>query len=199
MARHKETERKAVQGSTRRRLLDSAVAAFARDGYDGANINDISTAAGFARGTIYNYFPSKQALVLAVLADTGGRHAAYIRDAVLDETDPGQRLSRFFEAGFAVVRASPAESQVMLNALYGPDEAQKKVLYEAYLPLFHLVGQEIVHAGMQTGQFRTVDPQVTANLLMIMYLGTGSRAGESGQTWLTPQAVADFALHALRA
>ena len=38
-------------------LVDTATAEFAREGYNGANINRISLAAGFAKGTIYNYFP----------------------------------------------------------------------------------------------------------------------------------------------
>ena len=50
MPRHKDAERDAVMSETRRLLLDAATAEFAQEGYNGANINRISRAAGFAKG-----------------------------------------------------------------------------------------------------------------------------------------------------
>jgi AcrR family transcriptional regulator len=58
MPRFKEEDRNQLKGETRRALLEAAALEFAREGYNGANINRISTAAGYAKGTIYNYFES---------------------------------------------------------------------------------------------------------------------------------------------
>jgi len=58
-----------TRSRTRRRLLEVAAEHFARDGLDGANINAISTAAGYAKGTVYNHFPSKEAPFAAVVAE----------------------------------------------------------------------------------------------------------------------------------
>jgi AcrR family transcriptional regulator len=44
------------------RLLRAALSIFARDGIDGASIADIADAAGVAKGSIYVYFDSKEAL-----------------------------------------------------------------------------------------------------------------------------------------
>lgn len=52
----------------RRRLLEAAAAEFAAKGFDGARVDDISLAAGLAKGTIYNYFDSKQQVFRAVVA-----------------------------------------------------------------------------------------------------------------------------------
>jgi AcrR family transcriptional regulator len=54
----------------RLKLQSTAAEEFALSGYDGANINTISIHAGFAKGTIYNYFPSKRALLLALIDTT---------------------------------------------------------------------------------------------------------------------------------
>ena len=54
MARHKTSERDQVLSDTRRMLLSAAATNVSRAGYAGANINHISEAAGFAKGTIYN-------------------------------------------------------------------------------------------------------------------------------------------------
>jgi AcrR family transcriptional regulator len=55
--------------ATREKLLAAAAQEFGRVGLERANINAISLAAGFAKGTIYNYFTSKEELFLAVVEE----------------------------------------------------------------------------------------------------------------------------------
>ena len=45
-----------------RQLLQAALRIFARDGIDGASVADIAEAAGVAKGSVYLYFDSKEAL-----------------------------------------------------------------------------------------------------------------------------------------
>jgi AcrR family transcriptional regulator len=55
--------------ATRARLLAAAADEFGRVGLARANVDAISLAAGYAKGTIYNYFPSKEELFLAVVEE----------------------------------------------------------------------------------------------------------------------------------
>jgi len=52
---------------TRQKLVEAASREFAEVGYARANISTISEKAGFAKGTVYNYFRSKYNLLLAVV------------------------------------------------------------------------------------------------------------------------------------
>ncbi len=52
----------------RRQILPAAAALFARRGYHRARLQEIADEAGVAAGTIYNYFESKEDLLLALLA-----------------------------------------------------------------------------------------------------------------------------------
>jgi|SRR5215813_2302637 len=65
-----------VKETTRARLLAAAAAEFARAGFERANVDGISLAAGYAKGTIYNYFPSKEELFLAVVEEASAQAAA---------------------------------------------------------------------------------------------------------------------------
>ena len=78
MPRYKETERQEMRGQTRQMLLQAATAEFARQGYAQANINRISQSAGFAKGTVYNYFVSKRALMLALINEIARAHLDYV-------------------------------------------------------------------------------------------------------------------------
>jgi AcrR family transcriptional regulator len=49
------------------RILDAATRVLAERGYDGASTNRIAAAAGLSNGSLYQYFPNKDAIVVAVL------------------------------------------------------------------------------------------------------------------------------------
>ncbi len=198
MARIPKTERDEILQATRQRLLDAAAVEFARKGFAEANINHISEAAGFSKGTVYNYFASKQALMLALIAEAGGAHVRYITEQVRELSDPVQRLARFFEAGFRFVEEYPDQARFLITTLYSPGAELQEAMYQAYRPMFALVAQEIVAPGVEQGLFRPVDPLATANLLMTLYLGTGSHVDQQGRVYMDPRQVADFALNALK-
>jgi AcrR family transcriptional regulator len=52
---------------TRSALVEAAADVFARQGFEGASLEEIAEAAGFTRGAIYSNFGSKEDLLLAVV------------------------------------------------------------------------------------------------------------------------------------
>jgi AcrR family transcriptional regulator len=198
MPRPTEATREEVASETRQRLLDAAAEEFAREGYVGANINRISQAAGFAKGTVYNYFPSKHALMLALIDETAAAHVDFVLRRVEAEPDPVRRLKQFFGAGFAFVERNPARARVIISALYGPDDEFKTQVYEAYKLLLVTIAQDILDAGVAGGDFRPIDRDVVTALLMTVYLGSCSQLGPGGKIWLDPSQVTTFALDGIR-
>lgn len=61
-------------------ILDQCKTAFARKGFDGASMQDLARAAGMSAGNFYRYFPSKDAIIVALvereLRDIEGQFAA---------------------------------------------------------------------------------------------------------------------------
>jgi AcrR family transcriptional regulator len=198
MPRPRRAVRQRVLTETRQRLLDAAAVEFAREGYVGANVNRISQVAGFAKGTIYNYFPSKRALMLALIDEIASAHTDFIVQQVGLEEGPARRLQRFFSAGFAFVEDHPAQAQVMIASVYGPDDEFKQHVYQAYDGLFTLIIEDIVGSGIARGDVRPVDPDLTAALVMAVYLGSCSQLDSDGRIWLDPDQIAAFVLEGLR-
>ena len=58
-----------VREATREKLLEAAVRLFARQGYSATSIRALASEAGVALGLPYHYFPSKEAVLEALLAD----------------------------------------------------------------------------------------------------------------------------------
>jgi AcrR family transcriptional regulator len=75
---------------TRARLVEAARAVFARQGVDATRINDITEEADVGFGSFYNYFESKDAIVVAVV-EQAAQEAAEANDrATLGLDDPAE-------------------------------------------------------------------------------------------------------------
>ena len=183
---------------TRQRLLETAAAEFASNGFTSANINHISTLAGYAKGTIYNYFPSKRSLMLALIDEIGTNHTDFILAQVMSVDDPVERVRQFFRAGFAFVAQHPLQARIAISVVYGHDEEFKRRIYQTYEGLFNLIIQEIVEAGITHGDFKPIDSDATAGMLMSLYLGSCSQLDSEGKIFFDPDQVAAFALEGLR-
>ena len=58
--------------ATRRRILEAARDCFEKAGFEAATTRDIAAAAGIAAGTLFNYFPAKEAIAMALVAEALG-------------------------------------------------------------------------------------------------------------------------------
>jgi len=198
MPRFSKNNREEALNLTRQRLLDAAAVEFAQKGFAQANINQISIAAGYSKGTIYNYFTSKQALMKELIAAAGAAHVAYISEKIRLSENPATRLAMFFESGFAFINEHPTQARFLITTLYSPDLELRAAMFHAYQPMFNLLMQELLEPGITRGLFHSVDLQTTTNLIMTIYLGTGSSVDEHGKVFMDPHQVAEFVLHALQ-
>ncbi|MDP5313463.1 helix-turn-helix domain containing protein [Streptomyces poriferorum] len=77
-------ERKKIQ--TRRRLLAEAARLFGERGFDQVSVAEIAEAADVSKMTVFNYFDSKEDLVLAPMEEHIGDVAQVVRDRVHGES-----------------------------------------------------------------------------------------------------------------
>jgi AcrR family transcriptional regulator len=70
-------------------LLDAAAAAFAQNGYEAATMSEIAARAGAAIGSLYQFFPSKEALAEALLR----RYAEWTEAGLSDLVKRAEGLS----------------------------------------------------------------------------------------------------------
>jgi AcrR family transcriptional regulator len=63
----KRLSREEKKAETRERLLASALVVFAREGFEGASVEEIAEEAGFSTGAVYSAFGGKQELFFAML------------------------------------------------------------------------------------------------------------------------------------
>src|SRR6185312_15687614 len=64
-----EFDRDARKAQTRARLLDAAASVYARQGFNGATLDEVAAEAGFTKGAVYGHFGSKENLLLALMEE----------------------------------------------------------------------------------------------------------------------------------
>jgi AcrR family transcriptional regulator len=83
---------------TRRYLLDAAALVFARDGFQGATLDEVAKTAGFTKGAVYSNFKSKDDLFLALQQDWSERELAVLDQFLADNAhEPDAQLSQVRE------------------------------------------------------------------------------------------------------
>ena len=87
----------------RTHLLDAALRAFARRGYERTTVKDIAAEAQVASGLLYHYFPSKQALLQALFGRSGGM-VMQAFSHVASIADPRERFAELLNVSARVVR-----------------------------------------------------------------------------------------------
>jgi AcrR family transcriptional regulator len=105
----------------RRDILDAAARLFKRDGFAAASIEDIADNAALSAGTVYNYFPSKGDLLLALVALDGqevrAAGAAIVEAPPADPVKAACRLLEVYVDHALVHLDKRLWRQMMANAL----------------------------------------------------------------------------------
>jgi AcrR family transcriptional regulator len=81
------------------RLLACAHEAFTERGVD-ASLEDIARRAGVGIGTLYRHFPTREALLVALLSQRLRELVVYAEE-VLDQQEPGEAVVNWIHAAFA--------------------------------------------------------------------------------------------------
>ena len=84
----------------RQQLLAVACDLFARSGFHQTSMDDIAEAAGVTKPVLYQHFPSKRALYLELLEDTGRRLLDRLGEATARVTSGRARVEEGFRAYF---------------------------------------------------------------------------------------------------
>jgi AcrR family transcriptional regulator len=162
-----------VSDARTQQILTAAASVFARLGFHAARMEDIATAAGLSKGTLYLYFPSKDAVIAALLrtcfdqelddlrallaatgAPAGARLLAFSRRVLADQITLGPLLPVLYEYYAAAAR-----------------QADVRQFFQGYFQAYREMLATLIRQGIDRGEFRAVDPSATAIVLSSLVEG----------------------------
>lgn len=147
------------------RILDAAAHIFGELGYRAATTNDIAATAGISIGSLYQYFPNKDALLVA-LADRHLEQMATMLDPVL--ADAAARRPPLEELAAELIGlVAHLHEHDRLHLLLAHEAPRTPELTERLRLLFDRISDAVAdHLERVTPTM--VDPRLTAALLVAM-------------------------------
>lgn len=149
----------ARQEATRAALLDAARALMAEGGFAAASAAAVAARAGVATGTLYRYFPSREALLLEVFRAVSDAEMSRLEAIAAGPGRPSARL-RAVAHGF-VTRAARGLRQAHA-LLADPLNGSLAEMRLAYRRRHAAVFERLLREAMAAGEIAPLDPHVTA-------------------------------------
>jgi AcrR family transcriptional regulator len=156
-------------------ILAAALRVFQAEGYFRAAMADIAAEAGMATGTLYNFFPSKEALFHTLIEQKAGEFFAYLRGEVDGAEGAVMKIARLVEAECAFYAANRDFLHIYISARTGFEWAAKQDLGAAFRRQYalHLAWvRSILAEGMAEGVLRPMDPAEMAQAFVGMLNAT---------------------------
>lgn len=159
-------------------ILSAALAVFGERGLAASRLEDIAKRAGLSKGTIYLYFPNKEELFREV-----------VRHTVISQLEEGERmvsengenatsatttLTEFMHRYWTFIRSAqfaPIFRLIHAEIHNFPDLA--RFYGEEVVARGHRLISAIIARGVESGEFRDIDPAVAARMLSAHFVMHG--------------------------
>ena len=152
-----KTKRKEKEFNFRRReILEEAERIFAAKGFHAATMAEIAQGAGFAIGTLYQFFPGKESLYASMVIEKLQRMYQEIRDAVQAKEDTLAKVEALVKAYFLFAQnnADFCTFFVRSDGATLPDvsTALREQMIKAYLGQIQFI-EIVIGKGIEEGIF----------------------------------------------
>src|SRR6185312_11636879 len=127
----------------RRQLLDAALEVFVSQGYHAAAMDDIAERAGVSKPVLYQHFPGKLELYLALLDESVDTLLDTVRDALRSNADPKQRVAATFGAYFEYVGGNGQAYRLVFESDLSNEPAVRDRLEQVQRQCADMVSQAI--------------------------------------------------------
>jgi AcrR family transcriptional regulator len=167
-----------TRGAKRPRLVEAACAVFAEKGYASTRVADIAVRAGVGKGTVYEYFRSKEELLFAVFESINMDISARMDAALAAGGSTEEQLHNLLRLGAEVISEQVDLQPVILDfwaASRGREfeEKYRRAVFSSYT-MFRSLVAEFIRAGQNRGEFKTsVDAEALAATVVATIDGLG--------------------------
>ena len=169
-------ERSIDRGSA---LIRAATTLLERSGRDGLTVQAVADEAGQSVRTLYQYFESKDDLLLAVFEDAMWTYAGLVRSAIVDLEDPLDRLIGGLVALTGLPRAKGSDARGgMARLRLSLAEVEPDAVARARAPIAGLL-LELVTAAADAGTIGVDEAGAEAATYLLLSLNTASATSAS--------------------
>ena len=154
-------------------IVNAAEDVFTKKGFNEARMDDIAEETGLSKGTLYNYFKSKDDLVIAILDRIFQREFKTFERADVSSMNASDTIWLFVDTIVKDIkyflRAMPVAYEFL--ALAFRNKTVQKAL-KVYVNRYMNILVPIIQSGIDSGEFKKVEPQEVAIAMGAVLEGT---------------------------
>ncbi len=159
----------------RQMILKAALRIFAHKGLNDFKVIEVAQAAGIGKGTIYEYFPSKDELIVGCFSQFMAEFDQHVAEQLTELTDPAEKVRRLVSATFEYCLADPVLMQAMFD-FYAAAIPRRdgKSLLSGLAPMYRQMVDHvasIIDEGIRDGSFRPVDSTLVSSMVLALLDG----------------------------
>ena len=161
----------AVRTANRKReIIDAAASLFAEKGFHRTTTKDIADAAQVSEGTLYNYFESKDDLLLGIMDQLSDLPVMgdHLEDGAMP--DPRDFLLEMMRQRREMIDENSAMLQSVLSEILVNPELCKRYYQELIIPTESVLVRHI-KARVDQGQLRLISPDHMTHILLGLMMG----------------------------
>ncbi len=161
----------------RKRIVEAAQRMFATTPYEEVQMDDVARTACVAKPTVYRYFATKEELFLESLDATLEELGAETESALVATDTAGQAVA----AGITIVLNTLGRCTAAIRAFDGNDTSlgdRGRAIIRERVKRIRDSFAEVVKRGIQSGEFRPVDPQFASLAILGAVRMTASNVGQ---------------------
>jgi AcrR family transcriptional regulator len=151
-------------------IIEAAIKVFARDGLEKGKIADIAKEAGIGKGTVYEYFRSKNDIFKVIEESVFSDFSIVFEELNSSTLSPTKKLSNlleqgidmFMEMGDILLIIMELWAQAGRGHVHGSDSS----LFVEYYDYFRKGVESILSDGILSGEFRDMNKEGVATLLL---------------------------------
>lgn len=150
-------------------ILKAATLVFSRDGYHRARMDDIAITAGMGKGTIYQYFPSKQELFQEMIKEGFDLYLEKLKDDINWGKNYSEAFKRIIYFTFNFMQKNVDISKVIVSHPSMIDEKTVEWIYNKKQEIIQSI-VSIIDKYIKQGEFREIDPIIAARCFLAMMI-----------------------------
>ena len=151
-------------------ILSAAVEIFSEKGFHNTKIEEIADLAKIGKGTIYEYFSSKEALFESSIRGCVEYLDGIIKREVLSKDTAKERLESFIRENINILLRFKNLAKLMSLDLMNPEKLKAFTNKELFKERLALV-IEIIRRGKEQGEFQQVNPYLAAAMIHSYLIG----------------------------
>ena len=141
---HRPRSGRLPRSARRAQLLDVALEVFVEQGYHSASMDEIAERAGVSKPVVYQHFPGKLDLYLALLESSRDTVIAGVRDALASTSDNRRRVRAVMDLWFTYVADEGAAFRLLFESDLTNDPDVRTVVDRVILESAQAIAEVIV-------------------------------------------------------